>query len=106
LEEEGEARSLLGSDIDILVTPIDDSWARDAGPCFLVDGKGNRAGVNFTFNAWGGKYDPFDKDNAFSSFVLSQTGVRQYDSKLVAEGGGLGGGGIHCITQQEPAAQE
>ncbi len=92
---------MLGSDIDILVTPIDDSWARDAGPCFLVDGKGNRAGVNFTFNAWGGKYDPFDKDNAFSSFVLSQTGVRQYDSKLVAEGGGLSVDGEGTILTTE-----
>jgi agmatine deiminase len=88
-EDETEARSMLGSDVDILVAPLDDSWARDAGPCFLVDDKGGRAGVNFSFNAWGEKYHPYDKDDAFSSFVLSQTGVRQYSSKLIAEGGGV-----------------
>ncbi len=100
-EDEGEARSMLGTDVDIVVTPLDDSWARDVGPCFLVDDKGNRAGVNFKFNAWGGKYDPFDKDDAFSGFVLSQTGVRQYSSRLIAEGGGLSVDGEGTILTTE-----
>ncbi len=99
--DEAEARSMLGSDIDIVVTSLDDSWARDAGPCFLVDGKGKLAGVNFSFNAWGGKYAPFDADDAFSSFVLSQTGVRQYSSKLVAEGGGISVDGEGTILTTE-----
>ncbi|WP_420731171.1 agmatine deiminase family protein [Hwanghaeella sp. 1Z406] len=84
-----DARNRLGSDITLAEIPIDDSWARDAGPCFLVDGKGNRAGVNFTFNAWGETYHPYDSDNAFSEFVLSKTGARQFHSKLIAEGGGI-----------------
>lgn len=100
-EDEAEARSMLGSDVEIAVTPLDDSWARDAGPCFLVDDNGNRAGVNFKFNAWGGKYDPFDKDDAFSGFVLSQTGVRQYNSRLIAEGGGLSVDGEGTILTTE-----
>jgi len=99
--DEAEARSMLGSDIDIAVTPLDDSWARDAGPCFLVDGQGNRAGVNFSFNAWGGKYDPYDRDDAFSGFVLSQTGVQQYHSSLIAEGGGLSVDGEGTILTTE-----
>ena len=100
-EDETEARSMLGSDIEIAVTPLDDSWARDAGPCFLVDDQGNRAGLNFNFNAWGGKYDPFDNDNAFSGFVLSQTGVTQYHSRLTAEGGGLSVDGEGTILTTE-----
>ncbi len=47
------AKSRLGSDIDILEAPIDDSWARDAGPCFVTNANGDRAGVSFGFNAWG-----------------------------------------------------
>jgi agmatine deiminase len=100
-EDETEARSMLGSDIEIVAAAMDDSWARDTGPCFLVDGKGNRAGVNFVFNAWGGKYDPFDKDNAFSNFVLSRTGVRQYSSTLTAEGGGISVDGEGTILTTE-----
>ena len=96
-----EARHMLGSDIDIAVVPLDDSWARDAGPCFLVDDKGNRAGVNFRFNAWGGKYDPFDSDDAFSGFILSQSGVPQYNSRLTAEGGGISVDGEGTILTTE-----
>ena len=48
-----EARNLLGSDIGLFEVPIDDSWARDSGPNFVVDGQGNSAGVCFRFNAWG-----------------------------------------------------
>ncbi len=99
--DEAEARSMLGSDIEIAVTALDDSWARDAGPCFLVDGEGNRAGVNFGFNAWGAKYHPFDKDDAFSEFVLGRAGVRQYTSRLVAEGGGLSVDGEGTILTTE-----
>lgn len=86
---EAQARDLLGGDIDILVAPIDDSWCRDAGPCFLVDARGGRAGVSFAFNAWGGKYHPFDADDAIAEVILNEAGVRDYASYLVAEGGGI-----------------
>ncbi len=88
-EDEAEARSMLGSDIDIAIANIDDSWARDAGPCFLKNADGDVAGLNFKFNAWGEKYHPYDGDNKFSEFVLAQAGVRQFHSDLIAEGGGI-----------------
>jgi agmatine deiminase len=83
------ARDLLGSDIDLMEHPIDDSWARDAGPCFLIDGQGNRAGVSFEFNAWGEKYSPYDGDNAASDAILNAVGLRRFTSRLIAEGGGV-----------------
>lgn len=88
-EDADNAISLLGSDIEILESPINDSWARDAGPCFLVDGKGGRAGVSFRFNAWGGKYTPFDGDDAASGGILDAAGVPAFHSTLFAEGGGV-----------------
>ncbi len=99
--DEAMARSMLGSDIDVLTSQIDDSWSRDAGPCFLIDDQGNHAGVNFEFNAWGGKYAPYDGDNRFSSFVLEQAGVRQFSSKLIAEGGGISVDGEGTILTTE-----
>lgn len=84
-----QARHLLGGDIDILEHPVDDSWARDAGPCFLRNAKGDVAGVSFEFNAWGGKYEPYDGDNSVADAILSATGTRAFHSKLVAEGGGI-----------------
>jgi len=84
-----EARQMLGPAIEVVGIDIDDSWARDAGPCFLVNGKGGRAGASFRFNAWGGKYDPYDRDDAFSSAALVHAGIREYASDLIAEGGGV-----------------
>ena len=88
-EDAAGARALLGSDIDLMESPIDDSWCRDAGPCFLTDGKGGRAGVSFRFNAWGGKYDPYDGDDAVADAILDAADVRSYASSLIAEGGGI-----------------
>lgn len=83
------AADLLGSDIELLESPIDDSWCRDAGPCFLTHENGTRAGVSFRFNAWGAKYDPFDGDDQVAGHILSASGVPSYASELIAEGGGI-----------------
>ncbi len=100
-EDEAEAHDLLGSDIDLMVSPIDDSWSRDAGPCFLVDGKGNRAGACFRFNAWGGKYTPHDGDDAVAEAILAAAGVPAYHSQLIAEGGGISVDGQGTILTTE-----
>lgn len=88
-EDRAAARAMLGSDIDLLEHPIDDSWCRDAGPCFVTDGKGNRAGVSFRFNAWGGKYAPYDGDDTAAGAILDAAGVPTFASDLIAEGGGV-----------------
>ncbi len=88
-ENRAEAQALLGSDIDMLEHPINDSWARDAGPCFVTSDKGVRAGVSFRFNAWGGKYTPFDGDNSAAEAILSAADVPMFCSDLIAEGGGV-----------------
>ena len=69
--------------------PIDDSWVRDNGPIFVVDGHGGVAAVNFGFNAWGGKFAPFADDAELPARLAQLLGMRVYDAPLVAEGGGL-----------------
>lgn len=100
-QDAAEARAMLGGDIQLAITEIDDSWARDAGPCFVVNDRGACAGVNFRFNAWGGKYHPHDKDDAFASYVLDQANAERFNSRLVAEGGGISvdGEGTILTTQ-------
>lgn len=49
--------------------PTNESWCRDHGPAFVVQrGKGKArarlAIVDWGFNAWGGKYPPYDSDDA------------------------------------------
>ena len=43
--------------------PTNENWCRDHGPAFVVNKKGQRAIVDWGFNAWGGKYPPFDADD-------------------------------------------
>lgn len=95
------AQNMLGADIELLIEPIDDSWARDAGPNFLKRADGRKAGVSFRFNAWGGKYAPYDRDDNASSAILQAAGVDEYQSSLIAEGGGISvdGEGTILTTQ-------
>ncbi|MBW2542543.1 MAG: agmatine deiminase family protein [Deltaproteobacteria bacterium] len=83
------ARVLLNEGVEIIEMSIDDSWARDSGPNFLVNEAGEIAGSTWVFNAWGGKYDPYDQDALMGTRILELAGVREYPSKLVAEGGGV-----------------
>ncbi|HET6175149.1 MAG TPA: agmatine deiminase family protein [Gaiellales bacterium] len=75
--------------VDVAELPIDDSWVRDNGPIFVVDGRGGVAAVRFGFNAWGGKYAPFAVDAQLPARLAELLGMRVYDAPLVAEGGGL-----------------
>ena len=88
-DDRAEAADMLGSDINLLEIPIDDSWARDAGPSFLRDAHGTKAATVFGFNAWGQKYAPFDQDAAVGRTVAEAAGVETYSSNLIAEGGGF-----------------
>lgn len=96
-----EARRLLGSDVEIVEWPIDDSWSRDAGACYLVDDRGALGGVDFRFNAWGGKYAPFDQDDAVAERMIEFAGARRFRSALVAEGGGISVDGEGTILTTE-----
>ena len=80
----GTAHPVHGAEV-----PIDDSWVRDNGPIFVVDGHGGVAAVNFGFNAWGGKFAPFADDAELPARLAQLLGMRVYDAPLVAEGGGL-----------------
>lgn len=88
-EDEQEARDMLGKDIDILVAAIDDSWARDAAPNFLINDNGQLAGSSWTFNAWGETYPNFHNDNAIGVKILETANASAFVSNLIAEGGSV-----------------
>ena len=88
-QDMAEARAIQDSNIDLIEAPIDDSWARDAGPIFVTHADGSRAATKFSFNAWGNKYQPHNGDAAFGALVADAAGVKGFTSALIAEGGGV-----------------
>jgi agmatine deiminase len=84
-----EARTVLATTIKIVQMPLNDSWMRDNGPIFSLDQSGRRAGVHFRFNAWGGKYEPWDLDEAAGGRLAGEYGDVTYQAPLVLEGGSV-----------------
>jgi agmatine deiminase len=83
------AREHLGKNVEVVAMPIDDSWCRDSGPNFLINDRGELAGSTWIFNAWGSKYQPHDQDALMGSRILARTGAKEFESSMVAEGGGI-----------------
>jgi agmatine deiminase len=97
-----EARAAVTGAVDVVAIPIDDAWARDSGPIFVV-GDGVRAGVHFGFNAWGEKFHPHDQDAAFGARVLEHLGEDVVDATgFILEGGSIAvdGEGTLVTTEQ------
>lgn len=90
-----------GSGIGCLPLEHDDSWLRDTGPTFVVDGAGNIAGVDWVFNGWGERYTPYDKDAELAPALLSHLDCPCYESSLVLEGGAIHGDGQGTILTTE-----
>ena len=100
-EDEAQARLACGKTIEMLSLPIDDSWARDSGPIFVVDGQGGVAGVHWQFNAWGDEYYPYDKDAAVGGKILQTLKMRCYRGPMVLEGGSITVDGLGTLITTE-----
>ncbi len=91
-----------GAKVACLPLAQDDSWMRDTGPTFLVNGEGALAGVDWRFNAWGGKYQDYDRDAEVARLILEQGETRRYEAPLILEGGAIhvDGEGTLITTEQ------
>ena len=87
------ARAALPEAVRVVELATDDSWMRDIGPTFVVDDAGTRRGVDWIFNAWGGRdgglYSPWDRDDAAASAILEIEGTDRYRAPIVLEGGAI-----------------
>ncbi len=66
-----------------------DVWCRDHGPVFLTDGKGGRAVADFRYNAWGGKFPPWEDDNAIPGKIAAAFDLPLFHIPFTCEGGAL-----------------
>lgn len=72
--------------------PTDDAWVRDHGPCYVVrdiEGRRERAIVNWGYNSWGNKYPPFDQDNAVPTRIAEEFAELCFTPGMVLEGGSI-----------------
>ena len=99
-----EAKRLVGHlpGVTLHDVPTNDAWCRDHGPMFLVSTKGQPpALIDWQYNAWGGKYPPFDKDNEVPRLVAEITGRRRFEPGIILEGGAVDFNGLGTVLTTE-----
>jgi agmatine deiminase len=103
-----QARDMVGHlpGVTLHDWPTNDVWARDHGPMFLVpiDQVHQRlepALVDWQYNAWGGKYPPFDLDNQIPRRVAEHLGFSRFEPGIILEGGAIDGNGRGTILTTE-----
>lgn len=88
-----DAERRCAGNVTVIELPIDDSWLRDNGPVILQDAAGQRVGMHFQFNGWGGKYHPHLADAAVAEHLLTHLGIPRRLAPFVLENGSLTGNG-------------
>ncbi len=82
--------SIDENQIEILINPTNDAWCRDHGPAFLINPKTQkRMIVNWGYNAWGGKYPPFDDDDNLPIKIAKYRGLEYVTPNIIMEGGSV-----------------
>jgi len=67
-----------------------DVWCRDHGPIFVKHHEtGEVAVTDWGFNAWGGKFPPWDLDDAIPSRIAKALGFRSFKQNMILEGGAI-----------------
>jgi len=87
-----EARRMIGHrpGVHLDNIPTNDAWIRDFGPTFLSrDQSGETAIVDWTYDAWGGKYPPYDDDRRATERINADLCLRRFAPGVVFEGGAI-----------------
>jgi agmatine deiminase len=100
--DSASARAACAAGVEIVELPLDDSWLRDCGPIYTYGDRGQRVAVHFGFNAWGGKFKPWDKDAAVGRLIAERLGDEVRSAPIVLEGGSIltDGEGTLLSTEQ------
>jgi agmatine deiminase len=79
--------------------PTNDAWCRDHGPAFVVNPESNDplAIIDWGYNAWGGKYPPYDLDDVVPSRIAEIRGLPVFYPGIVMEGGSIDVNGEGCL---------
>ena len=82
----------IGNGVPVQWVPIatNDCWIRDYGPTFLVDdARRSVHAVAWRYNAWGGKYPPWNEDAVVAPQIAQHLRLPFCRSSLCVEGGAM-----------------
>ena len=95
--------------LEVLECPTNDSWIRDYGAITVRVGAaeakpggttaaspasaGKLVALDFAFNSWGGKYPPWDRDDAVPVYMAGHRGRELIELDFVLEGGSIDANG-------------
>ncbi|EKD26791.1 MAG: hypothetical protein ACD_79C01014G0009 [uncultured bacterium] len=90
--------------VSVLEITNNDSWVRDFGPNFVLNrkDKSKPAINNWRYNAWGGKYPPWEDDLIYTNKFAEISGYKDiFDIDMILEGGSIdvNGEGIVLTTK-------
>ena len=77
--------------ISFCIHPTNDAWCRDHGPAFLINPNAaqKKIIVDWNYNAWGGKYPPYDLDDVIPTLVANYFNIPVYHPGIIMEGGSV-----------------
>jgi agmatine deiminase len=90
-EAHDSAQRALGSvdNVSLVEISTNDAWARDYAPSFVIDSAGQLVAIDWHYNAWGGKYPPFEDDQQVAKRVAAWLGIECVSPKFCFEGGAI-----------------
>ena len=96
------ARRTIGEVVNVSYhrIPSYEPWCRDHGPIF-VKRDHELAVVDWGYNAWGGKYPPYDDDDAVPQRIAELLGLPLFSPGIVMEGGSLDVNGEGALLTTE-----
>ena len=78
------------ANIQFFMHPTNDAWCRDHGPAFLINQSEKKKMIlDWGYNAWGGKYPPFDLDDNIPTLIAKHYNLPVVYPGIVMEGGSV-----------------
>ena len=106
-DQESEVRSLLSKvapmeHVEFFASPTNEPWCRDHGPIFVTRPEPPKLAINdFGYNAWGGKYPPFDADDVVPTKIAHILGLPLFHPGFILEGGSVDPNGAGALLTTE-----
>ena len=105
--QENEVRGLLSNvapmeRVEFYANPTNEPWCRDHGPIFVKRNEVPTLAVNdFGYNAWGGKYPPYEEDDVVPTRIAQHYGLPLFHPGFILEGGSVDPNGDGTLLTTE-----